>query len=120
MSDKCTLFEIDQELDAMLEEIAAQIEADGYASPELLDRFQGFCDAKMDKVDRIGRFLTLMQNRMAYCRQQADHFQKRARAADAKISRTQGMVLYFLQGRELKKVEGTESPYACIRTARTR
>ena len=108
MTEKCTLFELDYELDTLLEEIDEQIEANGYASPELLDLFETFCDAKTEKIDRIGRFLTLMQNRLAYCRQQSDHFQKRAHAADTKIARTQGMVLYFLQGRGLRKVEGKE------------
>jgi hypothetical protein len=45
-------------------------------------------------VDRIGRFLTLMDSRLKYCRQQAEHFQKRARTAEAKGVNTKNMVLY--------------------------
>ena len=80
----------------------------GSASPELLERFRQFCQAESEKVDRIGRFLTLMDSRMKYCRQQADHFQTRARSADAKIVSTKNMVLYFLAARGLKKIEGKE------------
>ncbi|MGA9069460.1 MAG: siphovirus Gp157 family protein, partial [Terracidiphilus sp.] len=76
--------------------------------PELLERFRQFCEAESDKVDRIGRFLTLMDNRLKYCRQQAEHFQKRARTADAKVVNTKNMVLYFLMSRGLKKIEGKE------------
>jgi Siphovirus Gp157 len=108
MSDGNTLFEIDRELDSLLDEIEEQAEGHGSASPELLEKFRQFCDAESEKVDRIGRFLTLMDNRMKYCRQQADRFQARARSADAKIVSTKNMVLYFLAARGLKKIEGRE------------
>jgi predicted nuclease with TOPRIM domain len=108
MSDSSTLFELDRELDSLLDEIEEQAEENGSASPELLERFQQFCEAASDKVDRIGRFLTLMDSRMKYCRAEADRLQKRARSANAKIERTQNMVLYFLAARGLKKIEGQE------------
>jgi small-conductance mechanosensitive channel len=84
MSEANTLFEIDRELDSLLDQIEEEAEESGTASPELLERFQQFCQAESDKVDRIGRFLTLMDSRLRYCRQQAENFQKRARSADAK------------------------------------
>ena len=108
MSDGDTLFEIDKELDSLLDEIEEQAEENGSASPELLERFRQFCDAESEKVDRIGRFLCLMDNRLKYCRQQAEHFQKRARTAEAKGVSTRNMVLYFLAARGLKKIEGKE------------
>ena len=108
MSEANTLFEIDRELDSLLDQIEEEAEESGTASPELLERFQQFCQAESDKVDRIGRFLTLMDSRLRYCRQQAEHFQKRARSADAKIVGTKNMVLYFLAARGLKKIEGKE------------
>jgi Siphovirus Gp157 len=108
MSDSSTLFEIDRELDSLLDEIEEQTDENGSASSELLARFQKFCDVASDKVDRIGRFLTLMDSRMKYCRAEADRLQKRARSANAKIERTQNMVLYFLAARGLKKIEGRE------------
>jgi hypothetical protein len=112
MSEANTLFEIDRELDSLLDQIEEEAEETGTASPELLERFQQFCQAESDKVDRIGRFLTLMDSRLKYCRQQAEHFQKRARSTDAKIVRTKNtvlnMVLYFLAARGLKKIEGSE------------
>src|ERR1017187_7602605 len=108
MRDGNTLFEIDRELDALLDEIDEQAEENGSASPELLERFQQFCELESDKVDRIGRFLCLMDNRLKYCRQQVEHFQKRARTAETKIASTKNMVLYFLVARGLKKIEGKE------------
>jgi len=108
MTDGNTLFEIDRELDSMLDQIEDEAEENGTASPELLERFRQFCEAESEKVDRIGRFLTLMDNRLRYCRQQAEHFQKRARTADAKVVNTKNMVLYFLMSRGLKKIDGKE------------
>jgi hypothetical protein len=108
MGDGNTLFEIDRELDSLLDEIEEQVEENGSVSPELMERFQQFCEAESQKVDRIGRFLTLMDSRLKHCRQQADHFQKRARSTDAKIVNTKNMVLYFLAARGLKKIEGKE------------
>jgi hypothetical protein len=108
MTDGNTLFEIDRELDSMLDQIEEEAEENGTASPELLERFRQFCEAENEKVDRIGRFLTLMDSRLKYCRQQAEHFQKRARSEDAKIVGTKNMVLYFLAARGLKKIEGKE------------
>jgi len=78
MTDGNTLFEIDRELDSMLDQIEEEVEEIGTASPELLERFRQFCKAESEKVDRIGRFLTLMDSRQKFCRQQAEHFQKRA------------------------------------------
>jgi hypothetical protein len=108
MSESNTLFEIDRELDSLLDQIEEEAEETGTASPELLERFQQFCQAESEKVDRIGRFLTLMDSRLKYCRQQAEHFQKRARSTDAKVVSTKNMVLYFLAARGLKKIEGKE------------
>jgi hypothetical protein len=108
MADANTLFEIDRELDSMLDQIEEEAEENGMASPELLERFRQFCEAESEKVDRIGRFLTLMDSRLKYCREQAEHFQKRARTADAKVVNTKNMVLYFLMSRGLKKIEGKE------------
>ena len=58
MTDGNTLFEIDRELDSMLDQIEEEAEENGTASPELLERFRQFCEAESEKVDRIGRFLT--------------------------------------------------------------
>lgn len=108
MTEGNTLFEIDRELDSMLDQIEEEAEENGTASPELLERFRQFCEAESEKVDRIGRFLALMDSRLKYCRQQAEHFQKHARTADAKLCSTRNMVLYFLAARGLKKIEGKE------------
>ena len=103
-----SLFEIDMELDALLEEIEVQIEAEGEASGELTERFQEFCEARGEKVDRIGRFVRMMEAREQFCRSEAARLGDRARAAANKIERTKNMALYYLLSRDLKKIEGQQ------------
>jgi hypothetical protein len=103
-----SLFEIDTELDLLLEEIQDQIECEGQASEELTARFQRFCVAHGEKVDRIGRFVRMMEAREQFCRGEAARLADRARAAAAKVDRTKSMVLFYLVSRDLKKIEGLE------------
>jgi hypothetical protein len=103
-----SLFEIDMELDALLEEIELQIESEGQASEESVARFQEFCEARGEKVDRIGRFVRMMEAREQFCRSEAARLGDRARAAANKIERTKNMALYYLLSRDLKKIEGQQ------------
>jgi Siphovirus Gp157 len=103
-----SLFEIDSELDALVEEIEQQIESEGQPSEDLEARFQEFCEARGEKVDRIGRFVRMMEAREEFCRSEAARLGDRARAAANKIERTKNMVLYYLLSRDLKKIEGQQ------------
>jgi len=103
-----SLFEVEMELDGLLEEIEEQVESQGQASEDLVCRFQQFCEAHGEKVDRIGRFLRIMEAREQYCRSEAARLSDRARAAAGKVERTKNMVLYYLLSRDLKKIEGCQ------------
>jgi len=103
-----TLFEIDRELDMLLDEIEEEVENHGEASAELMERFQQFCEAHGEKADRIGRFLRMMEARVQYCRSEATRLQERARSSERKATQTKYMVMYYLKSRELRKIEGRE------------
>jgi hypothetical protein len=103
-----SLFEIDNELDDLLEQIDQQVEAEGEPSEELLSRFREFCAAHGEKVDRIGRFVRMMEAREQFCRAEAARLGERARSAANKVDRTKSMVLFYLMSREVKKIEGRE------------
>jgi len=100
-----SLFEIDEELNGIFDEIEEQ---NGEPTEELIARFQEFCGAHGEKVDRIGRFLRRMEAREQFCRSEAVRLSDRARAAAGKVERTKNMVLYYLMSRELKLIEGRE------------
>ena len=103
-----SLFEIDHELNDLLEKIEEQVEAEGESSEELLSRFRHFCAAQGEKVDRIGRFVRMMEAREQFCRAEAARLGERARATANKVDRTKAMVLFYLMSRDLKKIEGRE------------
>ena len=103
-----SLFEIDVELDGLLDEIEEQTEQKGEPSEDLVARFQQFCSAHGEKVDRIGRFLRRMDAREQFCRSEAARLSDRARAAAGKVERKKNMVLYYLMSRDLKAIEGRE------------
>ena len=106
IAEGSSLFEIDIELDGLLEQIEEQVESEGQPSEDLVARFQQFCEAHGEKVDRIGRFVRMMEAREQFCRCEAARLGDRARAAAGKIERTKNMVLYYLLSRDLKKIEG--------------
>ena len=103
-----SLFEIDAELDGLLDEIEEQTAQGGEPAEEIVARFQQFCSAHGEKVDRIGRFLRRMEAREQFCRSEAVRLSDRARAAAGKVERTKNMVLYYLMSRDLKTIEGRE------------
>ena len=103
-----SLFEIDMELDSLLDQIQEQVEVGGEPSEDLVDRFNQFCDAHGEKVDRIGRFLRMMEAREQFCRTEAARLSDRARCAAGKLERTKNMVLYYLLSRDLKRIEGRQ------------
>src|SRR5580692_4703087 len=106
IAEASSLFEIDMELDGLLEEIEGQVESEGQAAEELVARFQQFCEAHGEKVDRIGHFVRIMEAREQYCRSESARLTDRARAAAGKVERTKNMVLYYLLSRDFKKIEG--------------
>jgi Siphovirus Gp157 len=103
-----SLLELDSELDALLDQIQDEIEEQGEASAEAMERFQLFCRAMDVKIDRIGRFLRIMETRAEFCKKESARYAARAKRAQNKIERTESMVLYYLGSHDLKKIESHE------------
>ncbi len=82
------------------------LESKGHAPEDIVVRFQQFLAARSEKVDRIGRFVHMMEARRQFCRNEAARLSDRARAAAGKVERTKNLALYFLLSRDLKKIEG--------------
>lgn len=103
-----SLFEIDAELDSLIEEMQEQNQSGEEIAGDLKDRFHAFCAAHGEKVDRIGRFVRVMEAREQFCRSEANRLMDRARIAANKVERTKSMVLYYLLSKGIPKVEGRE------------
>jgi hypothetical protein len=95
--------------DLLLQRIEDEIEESGEASKEAMDRLQLFCQAMNVKVDRIGRYLSVMETRAEHCKQEAARYAQRAKRAQSKIDRTKAMVLYYLESHDLKQVESDDA-----------
>ncbi|MGB8479500.1 MAG: siphovirus Gp157 family protein [Acidobacteriaceae bacterium] len=108
-----SLLDIDRELDLLLDRMQDELEENGEASPESTERFQQFCEAFGEKVDRIGRFIRVMEARTTYCKGEAARLTARGKSAENKVDQTKALVLYYLQSRELTKMEGKQFTIRC-------
>ena len=108
-----SLLEIDHELDQLFDRIQDELEENGEPSPDSLERFQTFCDAYGEKIDRIGRFIRVMGARTAYCKDEAARLMVRGKTAENKVAQTKNLVLYYLQSRQLTKMEGKQFTLRC-------
>jgi Gp157 protein len=103
-----SLLDIDREIDVMLDLMQDELEETGEISDESRNQFQRFCEAFGQKVDRIGRFIRVMEAREAYCKSEAARLAARGKAAENKAAQTKALVLYFLEARGLSKMEGLQ------------
>jgi hypothetical protein len=108
-----SLLDIDRELDCLFDRIQDELEETGEISPESKQLFDQFCEAFGEKVDRIGRFIRIMEARAAYCKTEAARLAARAKAAENKVEQTKALVLYYLQTREMTKMEGKQFTLRC-------
>ena len=96
-----------------------EIEEHGKASKESMDRLQVFAEAMNIKVDRIGRYLSVMEKRATRCKKESARFAARAKRTEIKIGRTKQMALYYLESHNLARLEADETTLAGRRTLRT-
>ena len=108
-----SLLELDRELDVLFDQMQDELEENGVASPESIARFHAFCDAYGEKVDRIGRFIRVMEARTAYCKAETARLIARGKSAENKVEQTKALVLYYLQSREMTKMEGKQFTLRC-------
>ena len=103
-----SLLEIDREMDVLFDHIQDELEEAGEPSQESKARFEQLCDVFGDKVDRIGRFIRVMEARAAYCKGEASRLATRGRVAENKVDQTKALILYFFQSRDVTKMEGKQ------------
>jgi Siphovirus Gp157 len=108
-----SLLQIDLELDILFDTMQDELEESGEASQESIERFHMFCDAYGEKVDRIGRFIRVMEARAAYCKAEAARLVARGKRSENKVEQTKLLILYYLQSREMTKIEGKQFTLRC-------
>ena len=102
-----SIFEIDQEIDAIIETHQQEFEENGLISEESMLRFEQFLHAMNAKVDRIGGYIRATENIADCSKLEADRLNRRAKAAANKAARVKSMLLYYMKTREQQSLEGT-------------
>jgi hypothetical protein len=103
-----SLLDIDSELAAIFDRMENELEEEGHVSAESELRFEQFCEAFGEKVDRIGRFLRVMETRAAFCRAESARLASRAKTTENRVGHLKSLLLYFMGSRNLGKLEGRE------------
>jgi Siphovirus Gp157 len=103
------LLELDSELDVLLDQIQDEIDEHGEASAEAMERLQLFCQAMDVKIDRIGRFLRIMETRAEHCKKESARYAARAKSAQNKVERTEPWSFTTLPATISKKSRATIS-----------
>jgi hypothetical protein len=106
MAETHSIFKIDAELDGLFDEMQGEIDANGEISEESRNRFAEYLDAYGEKIDRIGRFLRATEAVAEFTKKEADRLSGRSRSATSKVAQTKSMLLFFMNARNLKKLEG--------------
>ena len=95
-------------MDVLFDCIQDELEETGERSHEIKDRFQRLCDVFAKKVDRIGRFIRVMEARAAYYKGEDSRLATLGRVSENRVEKTKNLVMYFLQSREITKMEGKQ------------
>jgi hypothetical protein len=102
-----TLFEIDRELDELLDEAEAEAEANqGQISAEMKQAIEAYPEAFHKKVDSVARYVRYREIVAESARKEEQRLSARKRAAENRVRSLKEMLVYFLLARGLRKMEG--------------
>ena len=102
-----TLFEIDRELDELLDEAEAEAETnEGQLSEETKQAIGAYLEAFHKKVDAIAGYIRYQEIVAETAKREEQRLAARKRAAENRVKSLKEMLVYFLLARGLKKMEG--------------
>jgi hypothetical protein len=101
------MFEIDESLAALVEAAEAHAEANnGEVSEEIKAAVATYAEAFGYKVDRIADYLKAQKEEANLAQREAERFQARYRAAEARERRLKQMLVWFMVTRGVRKLRG--------------
>ncbi|MCW5979623.1 MAG: siphovirus Gp157 family protein [Bryobacteraceae bacterium] len=102
-----TLFEIDRELDELLDDAEAEAEDNrGQLSEETKQAIEAYLEALHKKVDAIAGYVRYQEIVAETARREEQRLAARKRAAENRVKSLKEMLVYFLLARGLKKMDG--------------
>ena len=78
-------------------------------SDEAQDRFVALCAAFGEKVDRMASFIRFTEARAAHCKEESARIAQYGKSLENKATRTKSLLRYFMESRDLKKLQGEHS-----------
>ena len=101
-----TLFEIDQELETAFEAATQEQEETGAISEESKQRCLSLFAELGKKVDRIARYVRATEFRARAAKEEAARLAIRQKKAENRVEQVKSMLLFFMNARGLKRLEG--------------
>lgn len=117
MAAAATLFELDDRLVELMDEVEEAKEAGVEINEDLAREIDAYLEAYRYKVDRIVGYWRWQQSIADICAKEAGRLTARKRAADNRVARLKGFVMAFMTSRGIKKLEGETSDIAIHRNS---
>jgi Siphovirus Gp157 len=108
-SDPRSLFDIDERLVELMDQIEEAIPDGAEIPQELLQEINDYFEAFRTKVDRIAGYWRWQESIADICDDEAERLLVRKKAAEGRLRRLKNMLLAFMMARGLKKLEGDKA-----------
>ena len=103
-----SMFEIDESLEALVEEAEQEAEANnGEISEDINTALATYAEAFGCKVDRIANYLKAQKAEAELAQREAERFQARHKAAENREKRLKQMLVWFMISRNMQKLRGS-------------
>jgi len=103
-----SMFEIDESLEALVEEAELEAEANnGEISEGTKTALATYAEAFGYKVDRIANYLKAQKSEAELAQREAERFQARHKAAENREKRLKQMLVWFMISRSIPKLRGS-------------
>ena len=105
-AENSTLFEIDEELEAVFEAASQEQEQNGEISQETRERCLALFAELGRKVDRIAGYVRATEFKAREAKEEASRLAARHKSAENRVLQVKSMLAYYMQCRGVKRLEG--------------
>ena len=105
-AENSSLFEIDEELEAAFEAASQEQEQAGEISEETKQNCLALFAELGKKVDRIAGYVRATEFKARAAKEEAARLSARQKSAENRVLQVKSMLVYYLQTRGLKRLEG--------------
>lgn len=101
-----SLFDLDERLIDLMDRAEEESAETGEVPETVVQEITDYLEAFRSKVDRVVGYWRWQESIASICGQESDRLAVRKRAAEARVTRLKGMLLYFMAARGLRWLEG--------------